>query len=117
MSHTRLQSPAENALCHKSGTFKGQSGESVRGPLIRSWPWSLARGRQALLPDEMGTDSSPRHHLARGPGVGNAVAQAMQLVMRWQGSRQACPDCWPYASWPAPQSKIGCEPLREAWVN
>src|SRR2546423_3228088 len=37
----------------------------------------------------------------------------MQLVMRWQGARSACPDCWPYASWPFPSAPSSR--LKERW--
>jgi hypothetical protein len=75
-------------LCGKDrGTFKGHFRESVRGLLIRCWQWSLARGRQALLTDEMATGSSPRHRRTRGFSLWErrgVVNSSGDTAARWQ---------------------------------
>jgi hypothetical protein len=48
------------------------------------------------LNDEMGADSSPRR--PRWSPFGKARSQSTQLPTWWQGGRQVCPGCWPYAS-------------------
>ena len=98
ISHTRQYGPAQNALCQRSGTFKGHFRESVRGLLIRCWRWSLARGRLALLSDETVAGSSPRSRRTRRSLSGNAVVQSVQVVTRQQDGKRACPGCWRYAS-------------------